>query len=272
LPGKVHALPRSGEWMHVLKVALGYVEVAAALKFVSNADLVWEWKLLSRELFLYLWVGIFAATAAYLFGWIRLRGESAEGIGPWRMVSGLAALCFALYCGYGAAGHRLDTVMTAIVPPYSSRLSGEAAQPAHAIVVDDYDAARERARAEGKTLLVNFTGHTCVNCRAMEQGIFPLPVVARELEGMVEARLHTDGRRNIERIKALQARYTGSVANPVYVVVDAQTEEPLGVHEGAELVDPARFARFLREAASQRKTARSVEAEQAPALEDGEAR
>jgi thiol:disulfide interchange protein DsbD len=164
VPRRLGSMPRSGEWMHVLKVFLGFVELAAALKFVSNADLVWQWRVLSRELFLVLWMGIFLAAAGFLFGLVRLEGEAQAPIGPGRMVWATATLLFALYCGYGMLGHDLDRVMTAIVPNYSSQLALGAgrgsARAGHPIVVDDYDLARARAEAEGRALLVNFTGHT----------------------------------------------------------------------------------------------------------------
>jgi len=163
IPGKLKAMPRSGEWMHVLKVFLGFVEVAAALKFISNADLVWQWGLLSRELFLVLWLGIFTTAALFLFGVIRLKGEDGE-IGPVRMVGGLMTLLFALYSGFGSLGNSMDPIMTAIIPPYSSQMGvGQGGgQPAatHTIVKDDYEEAVRVARREGKGLLVNFTGYT----------------------------------------------------------------------------------------------------------------
>ncbi len=167
LPRKISALPRSGEWMHVLKVFLGFVELAAALKFISNSDLVWGWNVFSRELFLLLWFGIFLVAAVFLFGLIHLKGEKAHEIGPLRMVGATAVLLFALYCLYGMTGHSLDKIMTAIVPNYSSRdVVGASAggggrqERSHVIVKDDYDAALARARQEQKLLLVNFTGFT----------------------------------------------------------------------------------------------------------------
>jgi len=164
VPRKLAAIPKSGEWMHVLKVFLGFVELAAALKFISNADLVWGWGILSRELFLLLWMGIFLIAALFLFGMIRLKGESHE-IGPVRLVGATATVLFSLYCGYGVMGNDLDRVMTAIVPNYSGRKAlggggGVTEARDHVIIRDDYDLARARAKEEGKALLVNFTGHT----------------------------------------------------------------------------------------------------------------
>jgi cytochrome c biogenesis protein CcdA len=169
LPGKLQKIPRAGEWMHVLKVTLGFVELAAALKFISNADLVWGWGVLSRELFLVLWAGIAFVAALYLFAVIKLKDDVAEKIGPVRMVFATLAFLFALYCGYGMLGFRLDYVMTAIVPNYQAATvggvallggGGERTAAATHIVKDDYDRALAQARDEGRALLVNFTGYT----------------------------------------------------------------------------------------------------------------
>lgn len=165
LPGKVKAMPRSGEWMHVLKVTLGFVEIAAALKFISNVDLVWGWGWLSRELFLFLWFGILLAAALYLFGLIRLKDEGPGEIAPGRMVAGLFFFLFSIYCGYGALGHSMDPLMTAFIPPYSTRIAQAGVETGTprtgwTIIKDDYDAALAQAQRENKPLLVNFTGFT----------------------------------------------------------------------------------------------------------------
>ncbi|MCY2959272.1 MAG: hypothetical protein NTY35_03825 [Planctomycetota bacterium] len=171
VPARVKALPKSGEWMHTLKVWLGFVEVAAALKFLSNADLVWGWGWLSRELFLWLWAGIFLLAAAYLFAWIRTKdeygAEDGATISPKRMVWGVGTFLFAVYCMYGAVGNSVDPIMTALAPNYSTAIAGPASSdggPAvakgHVIVKDDYEGALARASSEGKMLLVNFTGFT----------------------------------------------------------------------------------------------------------------
>lgn len=154
--------------MHTLKVFLGFLEVAAALKFISNADIQWQWGILPRELFLGLWGAIFFAAAAYLFAWIRLKDEygqeEPQTVSPKRMLAGLATLMFALYCLYGTLGFRLDQAMTAMAPAYSNRIEsisstdGSKSNKSHTIVYDDFDAALAQARKENKQLLVNFTG------------------------------------------------------------------------------------------------------------------
>ncbi|MFO0980779.1 MAG: cytochrome c biogenesis protein CcdA [Planctomycetota bacterium] len=164
VPGRIQAMPRSGDWMHTLKVYLGFIEIAAALKFLSNVDLVWEWHVLSRELFLILWFGIFVAAAFYLFGIIRMHGDHAE-VSPKRLSAALLTLLFGLYCGYGALGNDVDVIMTAIIPNYSNNRQAAAGTSvgkvdAPTIVVDDYQRAVAVAKETNKLVLVNFTGHT----------------------------------------------------------------------------------------------------------------
>jgi thiol:disulfide interchange protein DsbD len=239
VPQRVKAMPKSGEWMHTLKVFLGFIEIAAALKFLSNADLVWNWQFLSRE----------------LFAWIRIKDEYGQeepaGVSPKRMVAGIGSMMLAFYFALGALGHTMDPVTTAIAPNYSSKIGfaggegGVQAATGHVIIKDDFDAALERARKEGKTLLANFTGFTCVNCRVMEEKVFTLPSVSKELaEKYIEARLHTDGGPSLERNKQLQEEYTGSVANPQYVVIDPKTGKK--VRKIAGYKPEKTFLEFLR--------------------------
>ncbi|MCB9914520.1 MAG: hypothetical protein H6828_05150 [Planctomycetes bacterium] len=170
IPGKLKAMPSSGEWMDTLKISLGFVELAAALKFFSNVDLVWGWNTISREMFLLMWAAIFVCAAAYLFGFIRLRGHATAEIGAGRMLGATAFLLMGLYCWHGYNGHKLDPIMTAIIPNYSSSLGGASTASAagggggvghmglHTIVKDDFEEAKRLALAEGKPVLLNFTG------------------------------------------------------------------------------------------------------------------
>lgn len=166
VPGRVSAMPKGGEWMNTIKVTLGFVEVAAALKFFSNADMVLGWGVLSRELFLLLWAAIFAFTSAYLFGWIPIKGHKIEELGAARAVFAMCFALFALYCWHGSRGYKMDDVMTAMAPPYSSRLNGHASADTgggervarRSIVEDDFERARDQAIADKQLLFINFTG------------------------------------------------------------------------------------------------------------------
>jgi thiol:disulfide interchange protein len=170
-PGRARSLPRSGEWMHTLKVTLGFIELAAALKFISNVDVALRWNSFPRETFLYTVGAISVTTALYLFGVIRLRGES-EGVGPMRVVLGMMSLVFSLYCFHGAQGNQLNFIMEAFAPPYSARevaagpgggsqvqAKGKAEEPAAwTKVEDDFEGGLTKALEEKKLALINWTG------------------------------------------------------------------------------------------------------------------
>lgn len=169
VPSRARSLQgTAGEWMKTLKVYLGFVELAASLKFFSQAEYAWQLGYLPRELFLALTLAILFAAAAYLFGWIRMRDELGQedsaSISPKRMLGGLVNLCLAAYCAYGMLGNRLDPVLSSYVPPYSNRIenaaSGATTSSGPTIVKDDFDAAVAAAIREKKQLLVNFTGFT----------------------------------------------------------------------------------------------------------------
>jgi thiol:disulfide interchange protein len=158
LPGKMQSIPRSGEWMNTLKVFLGFVELAAALKFISNVDLVWNWNLISREVFLGSWVVIFVLAAIFLFG--LLPGKRAKP-GAIRVVVGVLVLSLTGYLGWGMNGGQLDKITVSFVPPYSGGvLLPHLSEKEKTYIADDYDGALEAALASNKLLLVNFTGHT----------------------------------------------------------------------------------------------------------------
>ena len=179
VPGRIAAMPKSGMWMNTLKVTLGFVEVAAAIKFLSNAEVKWQLRLLPRELFYLSWAVILGLAGIYLLGWIKLKGESGE-IGPGRLVSALFMLGLATYFGNGAMGNQLANDVEGIAPPYTMRAQGNVLHAAgaskasagagtansangahgggHEIVIDDYDTAHKSAVSQGKKLFINFTG------------------------------------------------------------------------------------------------------------------
>lgn len=170
MPTRVKALPRSGEWMDTVKISLGFVELAATLKFVSIVDISLDWNALPRELFLLLTASILLMWAMFLFGILRKAGAANDGVGGGRMATGMGVVLFATYLLFGAMGYRLDFYMTAFAPNYSAPrvvstaaigdagFEGAAVSASHTIVKDDGDRALEVARAEDKLLLYNFTG------------------------------------------------------------------------------------------------------------------
>lgn len=257
-PARVRSLPRAGEWMHVLKVTFGFIELAAALKFLSNTDVVMEYGVLPRELFLLLWAGVSLVGGLYVLGIFRMKDESGGGIGGIRLLAGLAAVSGALYFFSGAMGYRLDWITEALAPPYHAARIGAAGggaapgeKAAWTIVEDDLEGGLARAREEGKLALVNFTGVICVNCRAMEVSIFPK--LAADLRRYVEVRLHTDRVSDAAQealsksFQEYEERLTGSQGNPIYAIVDpADPEKLIGKFEGLDISGGKDFGDFLR--------------------------
>ena len=163
MPTKVKAMPKSGEWMETLKISLGFVELAAAFKFVSMVDIAFGWDALPRELFLMIWAAVFGMWALYLFGVIRKAGTPSMGVSSGRMASGMVVTLLATYFLFGAMGNRMDSIMTSFVPAYSNRIvmkgeGGAAKVETHMVVKDDPAKAIEVAKAEDKLVLYNFTG------------------------------------------------------------------------------------------------------------------
>ena len=162
-PTKVKAMPKSGEWMETLKISLGFVELAAAFKFVSMVDIYFGWDALPRELFLMIWAAVFGLWALYLFGVIRKAGTPSMGVGAGRMAGGMVVTLLATYFLFGAMGNRMDKIMTGFVPAYSNRIvmKGAGGGPkieGHVVVKDDPQKAVELALSDGKLVLYNFTG------------------------------------------------------------------------------------------------------------------
>ncbi|WP_228350303.1 protein-disulfide reductase DsbD family protein [Rhodocaloribacter litoris] len=237
-PKALGALPRSGSWMNAVKVTLGFVELAAALKFLSNADLVWGWGILSRPLAIALTTVLFFLAGLYLIGVLRLAHEPApETVGVGRLLAAVACFGLSLYLLpglFGAPLNRLD----AFLPPrqgtdvsLAAALRGRA-EPGgtgeEAWFVNDLEGALARARRENKPVFIDFTGYTCTNCREMEATVFPHPDVAKRFErDYVLLRLYTDDLNSGERWLNYQLRLTGTVALPTYAVVDPVSEKLL---------------------------------------------
>ncbi len=217
LPGRLRGVPRAGEWMNTLKVWLGFVELAAALKFLSNVDLGLngEPHWIPRDTFLWAWALIFAAATIYLILPL-LKGTKPA---PVRIAGILLTALLAYWAGHGATTSKLDQILTAFAPPSSEYLGD------HEIVGDDYPKALALAAEQDKLLLINFTGLVCSNCRVMEEQVFLAEEVAPLLEeGFVESRQHIDYEENKQQMRDI----VGIVASPHFVVIDPATEQRLG--------------------------------------------
>lgn len=169
-PTMLQSAPRSGGWMNTLKVVLGFVELALSLKFLSVADLAYGWHILDREAFLALWIVIFLLLGLYLLGRFNFShyGEADSSIGVTRFFLALISLSFTVYLLPGLWGAPLKGVSAFVPPLYTQdfNLYGNSFRE-----YDDYDEGMRIARQEGKPVLIDFSGHGCVNCRKMEGAV-----------------------------------------------------------------------------------------------------
>lgn len=240
-PQILASLPRSGGWLLSVKATMGLLELAAAMKFISNVDLVWGWGIFTRNVVIAIWMGIGLVLAAYLAGFIRLGHATRLGRpGPARLAGAAAALVFAVWLGLGLGGRRLGEVEAFLPPADPADTNGELPW-----IVNDYDAALARATAEQRPVLVDFTGYTCTNCRWMEANMFPRPEVAREMDRFVRVRLYTDGRGEpYQSYQAMQRDVYGTVALPYYAILQPDGEPVVAF--GGLTRDSRAFVSFLR--------------------------
>ena len=170
-PSWLKSMPKSGGWMNVIKVTLGFLELAFALKFLSVADLAYGWRLLDRETFLALWIVIFALLGFYLLGKIKFPHDDDDNkVGVTRFFMALISLAFAVYMVPGLWGAPLKAV-SAFAPPMQTQDFNLYKNEVHA-KFDDYDLGMEYARLNGKPVMLDFTGYGCVNCRKMEAAVW----------------------------------------------------------------------------------------------------
>jgi len=248
-PQLVNQLPRSGGWMNSVKVAMGFLEVAAAMKFLSNADLVWHWGIFTRPVVLAIWIAIFVVLAVYLLGKFQLSHDPRpEKLGAVRLMASIVSLAIAFYLLTGLFGAKLGEIES-FLPPAKA---GEAqffspkggSEPKW--IENDLEKAIAQAKAENKPVFIDFTGYTCTNCRWMEANMFPREDVQRELSRFVLAKLYTDGSGEIyERQQRFEEEKFGTVAMPFYAIIDIDGRTR-GTFPGLTR-NHAEFIDFLRE-------------------------
>ena len=176
-PSWLKSMPKSGGWMNVIKVTLGFLELAFALKFLSVADLAYGWRILDRETFLALWIVLFALLGFYLLGKIKFPHDDDDAkVSVPRFFMALASLAFAVYMLPGLWGAPLKAV-SAFAPPMQTQDFNLYNNEVHA-KFDDYDLGMEYARQHGKPVMLDFTGYGCVNCRKMELAVWTDPKVS----------------------------------------------------------------------------------------------
>lgn len=271
-PGWMNSLPQSGGWLNSVKVVLGFLELALAFKFLSNADLVLQLGIITREVFIAIWIGVFLIMAFYLFGAFRLPHDSKiEKLSVGRMLFGTLTVIFVIYLIPGMWGAPLK-IISGFPPPshYSESPSGvggggvlqsdgvmpvEAHASVHGLMAfHDYEPGLAYAKKVNKPVLLDFTGHACVNCRKMEAQVWSEPEVLSRLKNeVVLISLYVDDKRDLpenEKVEVtigtktrtlktignkwshFQASRYKSNSQPLYVLMD---------HNEENLVEPTAY-------------------------------
>ncbi len=243
-PQYLAKLPKSGSWMISVKAFMGFLELAAALKFLSNADLVWQLGVLTKPIYLAIWSTIFLIAGLYLQGWLRLPHELNVTPGIPRRLLGAMTLALGMLCLVGMGGAHIRWLSPYLpTDPYPYKGQNSVATKDKTVWLSDYEAALAKAKAENKPIFINFTGVTCTNCRLMEGEFFPRPDVVKELKNYINVELYTDRVGIDDKNRELQNKLTGTEALPVYVTLtpEGQVRDKF---EGAAR-NPEDIAKFL---------------------------
>lgn len=260
-PSWLKSVPKSGGWMNTVKVTLGFIELALSLKFLSVADLAYGWHILDREVFVSLWIVIFALLGIYLLGKIRFtHDEENEGIGVFRFFLALISLSFAMYLVPGLWGAPLKSVSAFVPPLYTQDFNLYDEGMTH---YEDFDEGMKAAQAQGKPVFIDFSGYGCVNCRKMEAAVLnnskvkdmlekdfvfitlmvddkrPLPEPIYVTENGRQVKLETYG----DRWSYLQRHKFNANSQPYYAVLDGNGKLLSGPYFYDE--DVEKFINFL---------------------------
>lgn len=280
-PGWLNSLPKSGGWLNTVKVVLGFLELAFAFKFLSNADMVLQLHLLEREVFIAIWIAIFGALTLYLLGKIQLPHDSPQKhISVGRLCLGLVVGSFTIYMLPGLWGAPLNLI-SAFPPPqnysespygvgytkqstvtFSGKDSdthndlpeGAHLMPPHDIIsFHDYDKGLAYAKKVGKPVMIDFTGHACVNCRKMEQNVWVKPKVLDVLKNkVVLISLYVDDKRALKEDEVVDSKlnpgkklkYIGQKWSELQTIKYKANSQPFYVlmaHDESNLIDPAAY-------------------------------
>jgi len=302
-PSLLKSLPSSGGWLNSVKITLGFLELALALKFLSNVDLAYHWNWFDREVFLSLWIIIFGFLGFYLLGKIRFPGDSPlQNLSLPRLMLSMIVLSFTLYMIPGLWGAPLKSI-SAFLPPqatqdfdlYTSSFgttrksndkSGTVRKysdifhaPLNLDVFYDYEEGMAFAKMVGKPVMLDFTGHACVNCRKMEASVWPDKDVYTLLnDELVIIQLYVDDKTALPEEEQFVSSFSGrkvrtigniwsdfqaskfnSNSQPYYVLLNSVDEEMLVKPIGAEY-EPKSYYNFLQSAIDQyRKVNRMVQ-------------
>ena len=263
-PNMLQSMPKSGGWLNSVKVVLGFLELALALKFLSVADLAYGWRLLDREVFIVLWIVIFALLGAYLLGKIKFSHDSElKYVSVPRLFMSIISFAFAIYMIPGLWGAPLKAI-SAFAPPLYTQDFNLYKNEVHA-AFDDYEAGMAYAKKVNKPVMIDFSGFGCVNCRKMEASVWTDPTVKQTLENdYVLITLIVDDKTKLaepieiqengktrklktigDKWSYLQRSKFGANAQPFYILLDHEGQ-PLGPSYAFN-EDVAQYMQFLRD-------------------------
>jgi thiol:disulfide interchange protein DsbD len=252
-PEALSKLPKSGAWMVTVKAFMGFIELIAAVKFLSTVDLSFELGLITRETNLALWFMLLVIAAIYLFGWIRLPKVYDGKIGPLRIAFGVGTMLLALKIAAAMNGGALGSLEGFLPPsPYPGKETAMA--PAwEKDFLPDFEAAKAKAKENGKPIFIDFTGIYCTNCRVMERTVFPSAKVQAAFQKFNKVSLYTDRtlqakyKESDSRNAALQQQLVGTATLPTYVIVKPDGTSVVGSVPFTDSVDA--FADWLEKSA-----------------------
>ena len=229
-PQYLAKMPKSGSWLNSVKVVMGFLELAAAFKFISNTDLVWGWGFFSHNTVLAVWAVLMLLTGIYLLGKIQLPHDSPiASISVPRLMLSTAFLTFGLYLTSGLFGQKIHGLIYSYLPPIVESESG-AVRTNGASIAEEFnwyrnlDEGLAKARATGKSVFIDFTGYTCTNCRWMEANTFTKTEVKHRFGEMILVQLYTDGGPNHRENQQYEIDRFGTAALPFYVILSPDDE------------------------------------------------
>jgi thiol:disulfide interchange protein DsbD len=257
-PALLVRLPRAGGWMNNMKVVMGFIEIGAAVKFISSADLAAGWGIMPREVFLSIWAGLMLLSTIYVLGMFQMKLDSpTERIGGIRAGFAVIFATLTFWFSAGAMGRDMSDFIEALLPPhnYKEMMGGGVATASVApggseVETEKWytnlDEAKKVAQQTGKPIFIDFTGFTCQNCRLMEKTVFPKPMIRERFEKFVLVQLYTDRREEPYISNQNLLKTYGTVANPLYVMLrsDGSYVGQTG-YQPLFSVDASAFAKFL---------------------------
>ncbi|GIS42665.1 MAG: thiol:disulfide interchange protein DsbD [Candidatus Neomarinimicrobiota bacterium] len=213
-PHYLTKMPQSGSWLNSVKVIMGFLEIAAAFKFISNTDLVWQWDIFTYEVVLICWAIIMALCSLYIVGYIRFKNDSKIEFSYQRSLLSIIFFALSLYLLSGNFGYRINGTIESYLPPKKeySNLNW----------VNSLEQGFQLAKQDNRNIFIDFTGVTCTNCRWMETNIFTQQSVEQLMEQFVLVSLYTDAGDNYLEKRQYQIDRFETAALPYYVILDKE--------------------------------------------------